>query len=303
MVNIIYKDEAMKKVIVDCDNLNKHAPNDSILVTGQTGTGKELIARYIHEHSSRKDKDFIALNCSAFPETLIESELFGYEKGAHSMAAGQKIGKFEMADTGTLFLDEIADLPLHLQPILLRALDGNGFYRVGGTELVKPDVRIICATHKDLWQLVQQGKFRDDFYWRIVCHIIRIPSLRERPDDIRALALGFAKERQCAIDDKAIERLLTHPLTGNVRQLKTLIARASIRALENGKVIKESDIEMVDIELKQMADNKVPNQTLADVDKRHILKVYEETNHNIAETARILDISENTVRKNTKSDN
>lgn len=303
MVNIIYKSEAMKRVISKSDEIIRSDTNDPILITGETGTGKELIARHIHEYSSRKDKDLIVLNCSAFPEYLLESELFGYEKDSHSMAHKQTIGKFELADKNDLFLDEIGDLPLHLQSKLLRALDGYGFYRVGGTELVTPDVRIICATNKDLWQLVQQGKCREDFYWRIVVHLITLPPLRERPEDVKELSLRFSEQRQCKIEEKAIERLLKHPLTGNVRQLKTLIVRANIKAKANGNIIKESDIDSADIESKQIANNKLPNQTLADVEKQHILKIYEETNHNIAETARILDIAENTVRKNIISDN
>lgn len=302
MTDIIYKSKAMQNVLAGCNDIIKHGDNEPVLITGETGTGKELIARYIHEHSLRKDKDLIVLNCSAFPEHLLESELFGYEKDSHSMAHKRTPGKFEMADKGTLFLDEVGDLPPALQPKLLRALDGYGFYRVGGTELIKPDIRIICATNKNLWEMVQQSKCQEDFYWRIAVHLIKLPSLRERAEDVRELSHRFADQKQCAIEDKAIERLLAHPLTGNIRQLRAIIARASIRACGNGKIIKEFDIEMADIESKQMADSKLPNQTLADVDKRHILKIYKETNHNIAETARILGIAENTVRKNIKSD-
>lgn len=277
--------------------------DEPVLIQGETGTGKESVARFIRENSPRKDKPFIAFNCSDIPETLVESELFGHEKGAYSGAIEMKKGKFELADKGTLFLDEVGDLPLYLQPKLLRALDGYGFYRVGGITLIKPDVRIICATNKDMWQMVQDNKCREDFYWRIVIHQINIPPLRERLEDVREMSLRFAEQKQCTIEGKAIERLLTHFLTGNVRQLKTLIARASLKAKKNGRVIKESDIEMVDIESKQIAHNKLPKQTLAEIEKTYILQTYEKTNHNIAETARILDIAENTVRKNIKPDN
>jgi len=206
----------------------------TVLIRGETGTGKELIARALWQYSSRKDGPFIAVNCSAIPDSLLESELFGHERGAFTGAHHQRIGRFEQANHGTLFLDEIGDMPVQTQVKLLRVLQERVIQRVGGREDIPIDVRIIAATHSNLEKLIEEGRFREDLYFRLNSAEIRLPPLRERTEDIRLLAEyfllrdaeAFRLERNPVVEERAFQRLTEHTWPGNVRELENLIKRA-----------------------------------------------------------------------------
>jgi formate hydrogenlyase transcriptional activator len=216
------------------------APTDStVLVLGETGTGKELIAHAIHNLSARCGRPFVKLNCAAIPFDLLESELFGHEKGAFTGAVTQKIGRFEMADTGTLFLDEIGDLPLAVQPKLLRVLQEQEFERLGSGRTHHINVRLIAATHRDLAQMVARNEFRSDLYYRLNVFPVVVPPLRERREDIRQLVLHFAEvfARRMGkhieqIPETTMDAFIAYPWPGNVRELQNLIERAVIRSDE-----------------------------------------------------------------------
>jgi two-component system, NtrC family, nitrogen regulation response regulator NtrX len=244
--------KALRKLIAQV------APTDSkVLISGESGTGKELVAREIHLLSARKDGPFVETNCAAIPGELIESELFGSEKGAYTGASQMRIGKFEQADGGTLFLDEVGDMSLNAQAKVLRVLEGEAFSRLGGNQTIKVDVRSIAATNKDLEKEVKEGRFREDLYFRLNVFPIRTPPLREHPEDIPLLAdqclERFARENgkpKQAIQGQALERLRRHAYPGNVRELKNLIERLAILASPG-----EITLEHVDLVL--------PVQTLA----------------------------------------
>jgi formate hydrogenlyase transcriptional activator len=214
------------------------APTDStVLVLGETGTGKELIAHAIHNLSARCGRPFVKLNCAAIPFDLLESELFGHEKGAFTGAVAQKIGRFEMADTGTLFLDEIGDLPLGLQPKLLRVLQEQEFERVGSGRTHHINLRLVAATHRDLAQMVARNEFRSDLYYRLNVFPVVVPPLRERREDIRELVLHFAEvfgrrmgKHIEQIPEPTMDAFIAYPWPGNVRELQNLIERAVIRS-------------------------------------------------------------------------
>jgi DNA-binding NtrC family response regulator len=229
------------------DMLRAASGTASILIHGENGTGKELVARAIHDASPRAQKPFVAVNCAALPEQLIESELFGYEKGAFTGATKVKPGRVEVAHGGTLFLDEIGDYPISIQVKLLRLLQSSEFERLGGTETRKVDVRFIAATNKKLEQAVQRGEFREDLYFRFVIPI-RVPALRERPDDLRTLVPYFSARsaeangrRQVGIDAGAIALLMAQPWPGNVRQLENFVERLVV--FTDGDAIRRSDVE------------------------------------------------------------
>ncbi len=211
--------------------------NVSVLITGESGTGKELVAHAIHNHSTRKEKPFVALNMAAIPHELIESELFGHEKGSFTGASNQRIGRFEEANTGTLFLDEIGDMPLEAQTRLLRVLENHEFYRVGGQQAISVDVRIIAATNKNLLEMIKEGKFREDLYFRLNVICIKLPPLRNRPEDIHKLAQVFleraAKELNTPIknlNSDVEKRLKEYSWPGNVRQLQNICRWISVMA-------------------------------------------------------------------------
>jgi transcriptional regulator with GAF, ATPase, and Fis domain len=214
------------------------APTDAtVLVLGETGTGKELIARAIHQLSSRCGRAFLKLNCAAIPMDLLESELFGHEKGAFTGAVAQKVGRFELADRGTLFLDEVGDIPLALQPKLLRVLQEQEFERLGGTQTHRADVRVLAATNRDLDEMVASGRFRADLYYRLNVFPVLLPSLRERREDIPALVAHFVEvcsrkmgKRIERVADDAMTALAAYDWPGNVRELQNVIERAVILA-------------------------------------------------------------------------
>jgi two-component system response regulator HydG len=230
---IVGEDARLKQVTVA---LHRAASTDTtVLLEGESGTGKELFARALHALSPRADGPFVAINCAAIPETLLETELFGYEKGAFTGAAARKPGKFELAHRGTLFLDEIGDMPLSLQPKILRALEEKSFERVGGTALLHVDVRVVAATNKHLKAQVAARQFREDLYFRLSVFPITIPPLRDRPDDITMLARHFIErfsrdlnKKPLGLADSAVDELRAYPWPGNVRELQNCIERAVI---------------------------------------------------------------------------
>jgi formate hydrogenlyase transcriptional activator len=232
---IVGSSPALKSVLAEVERV---APTDStVLVLGETGTGKQLIAQAIHNLSPRRSRPFVKLNCAAIPFDLLENELFGHEKGAFTGAVAQKSGRFEMADTGTLFLDEIGDLPLALQPKLLRVLQEQEFERLGSGRTHHINVRVIAATHRDLAQMIARNEFRSDLYYRLNVFPLMVPSLRERREDIRQLVLHFVevfarrmgKHVEC-IPETTMNAFVMYAWPGNVRELQNLVERAVIRS-------------------------------------------------------------------------
>jgi formate hydrogenlyase transcriptional activator len=261
------------------EQVEQVAPTDStVLIQGETGTGKELIARAIHNISSRCGRSFVKLNCAAIPFDLLESELFGHEKGAFTGAIAQKIGRFEMADKGTLFLDEIGDIPLALQPKLLRVLQEQEFERLGGTRTHQVDVRVVAATNRDLENMVKQGKFRSDLYYRLNVFPIPLPPLRERREDIPALVQHFVEfyghRMSKQIEDippETMSALRSHQWPGNIRELQNFIERSVI--LTSGTVLHPPLAE-----LKRSAETEsLEAITLEEAERDHIRKTLERT--------------------------
>ncbi len=216
--------------------------DSTVLLLGETGTGKELIARAIHDRSSRKNQTLVKVNCAAIPSGLLESELFGHERGAFTGAITQKVGRFELADQGSLFLDEIGDIPLELQPKLLRVLQEREFERLGSTRTKKIDVRVVAATHRDLGEMIQTKQFRSDLYYRLNVFPVSIPPLRERPEDIPLLVWHFVRQFAQrmhktidAISPETMEALIRYPWPGNIRELQNVIER-SVVVFEKGKL-------------------------------------------------------------------
>jgi transcriptional regulator with GAF, ATPase, and Fis domain len=249
----------------------------SVLVQGETGTGKEVIARAIHDASPRRQNRFVALNCAAIPSALLESELFGHERGAFTGAVNQTVGRFQTADRGTLFLDEIGDLPLELQPKLLRVLQEQQFERLGSGRTLKVDVRVVAATNQDLWQMVQERKFRADLYYRLNVFPITLPPLREREDDIRLLVehfvQNFAERQNKLIDhipDEVMEVLKHYRWPGNIRELQNFIERAVI--MTTGRVLRP---DMADLRPQRSVSPTI--QTLEDAERAHITATLRET--------------------------
>lgn len=238
--------------------IDKVAPSNSrVLITGENGTGKELIARAIHEKSRRSSKKFVDVNCAAIPSELLESELFGHEKGAFTGASSQRIGKFEQADRGTLFLDEIGDMSTDAQAKVLRALQENQITRVGGTERIDVDVRVLSATNQDLQELIENGNFREDLYHRLNVIPIHLPPLRERKDDITVLAKWFLKQLSeqeivfsgKSFSDDALEMLEKQPWSGNIRELQNVVERLALLSTEDE--ITAEDVEQLVIQKKK----------------------------------------------------
>ena len=231
--DIVGDSAALRRVLKEVETV---APTGStVLIRGETGTGKELVARALHERSPRQSRSFIKLNCAAIPTGLLESELFGHEKGAFTGAISQKIGRFELAHQGTLFLDEVGDIPPELQPKLLRVLQEQEFERLGGTKTIKVDVRLLAATHRDLAKMVADGRFRQDLYYRLNVFPLVLPPLRERPDDIPRLVRHFTQQfarrmgrRIETIPSAVMEALVRYSWPGNVRELQNVIERAVI---------------------------------------------------------------------------
>jgi formate hydrogenlyase transcriptional activator len=266
------------------------APVDSaVLVQGETGTGKEVIARAIHEASPRHKNRFVALNCAAIPSTLLESELFGHEKGAFTGAVAQAIGRFQAADRGTLFLDEIGDLPLELQPKLLRALQDKQFERLGGGHTLQVDVRVIAATNQDLGRMVEERKFRADLYYRLNVFPIMLPPLRERREDIPLLIEHFVQkfaERQGksidSVPDEVMDVLKRYDWPGNIRELQNVVERGVI--MTTGRVLNRQTAPQMTRErepapVKTSAESEsAPLGTLVDAERAHITAALRKAN-------------------------
>lgn len=285
------------------DRVASHS--ETVLITGETGTGKELIARTIHESSHRRNRPWVDINCAALPENLVESELFGYEKGAFSGAESSKPGLFELADKGTLFLDEIGELQLQTQVKLLRVLDGQPFYRLGGHRKIKVDVRIVAATNQDLEAAVKEGRFRQDLYHRLGQFQLRVPPLRQRPEDIVALAEHFLalKAPGKNFSEQAISALLSHPWPGNIRELRNLVAKMAMES--TGAEIDFSRLTAAltghPSSLRQTASMPVGN--LDSMEEQMIIKALERTGGQRTLAAEQLGISRRTLSRKLKEYN
>ncbi len=294
----------------------------TVLITGESGTGKELIATALHEGSSRRNKPLIRINCAAIPKDLMESELFGYERGAFTGAVTSKPGRFELADGGTLFLDEIAEIPVEMQVKILRALQESEFERVGGIRTTRVDVRLIAATNRDLQIEIEAGRFRKDLYYRLAVVPIVLPSLRERQSDIPKLTLHFIEKYNRRLNKKiegisndAMEYLRTYPWPGNIRELENLMERILLFA--DGPTIMEKDLPE---QIRQAAAQAAPSGSTAPVDSAPaetglkdivrmkaaelerdlIAKALEETGGNVTRTARLLQISRKSLQTKMK---
>ena len=272
--DIVGESAALREVLKKVETV---APTDStVLICGETGTGKELIARAVHDLSPRKGRTFVKLNCAAIPTGLLESELFGHEKGAFTGAIAQKIGRFELANQGTLFLDEVGDIPLELQSKLLRVLQEQEFERLGGTRTIKVNVRLVAATNCDLAKMVAAKDFRSDLYYRLNVFPLTLPPLRERPDDIprlvRHFTHRFARRMHRQIDtvpESVMDALVRYPWPGNVRELQNVIERAVILSKGSALQVSLSDLQV----LPAQADGEATPApiTLTDAEREHIL--------------------------------
>jgi len=292
-----------EKMLIVFEWIRTAAKSDiSVLILGPTGSGKEVVARMIHELSRRSVAKFQAVNCAALPDTLFESEIFGYEKGAFTGAHDRKPGRLELANEGTLFLDEIGDMSLIAQAKLLRVLEERRFERLGGHKSISVDFRLISATNRPLEQFVSDTRFREDLYYRVNAFAIRLPSLRERQVDIPVLAQRFLA-RYCAaqglpLDSKgfskeALETLCAYHWPGNIRELESTVSRAALSA--PGRSIRPSDIEFLHAltTTAPVTGDHLPS--LADAERAHIVRVLEATDWNKKEAARVLDISRGTL--------
>ena len=271
---IVGKSDALTRVL---HMVRVVAPtNAAVLINGETGTGKELIAEAIHNSSGRSNGPFVKVNCAAIPAGLLESELFGHERGAYTGAIARGIGRFERANRGTLFLDEIGDLPLELQPKLLRVMQERQFERLGGAATIRTDVRMICATHRNLVEMVDKHEFRSDLFYRLSVFPIELPPLRERPEDIRLLVHHFAMDYAArmnksitAISDEFMTALVHHSWPGNVRELQNFIERSVI--LSSGAVLSGSLPELTG------PSKLFAPVTLEEAERSHILHILEQT--------------------------
>ncbi len=305
--------EEVKKLI----KIVAETPRTSVLIEGESGTGKELVANSIHKWSARADKPFIPINCSAIPENLLESELFGHEKGAFTDAKNLKKGMFELANNGTLFLDEMASMRPALQPKILRVLETQTFRRIGGTVDIQIDVRVIAATNRDLQVMVSEGTFREDLYYRLKVMVISLPSLRERLDDILPLASLFIEKNNkefnktiLGLSDETKALLLQYRWPGNVRELKNVMERAII--LCKGEYLQPDHLPLELRSGKSSVSVPVPaaitnngvavpaNLSLEEMEKRHIQTVLLQYSGNKSQTARALNISRSTLREKMK---
>ena len=296
--DLVGQSAAMQKVF---DSIETVAPTDAtVLITGESGTGKELVARAIHGGSPRRFQPLVAIHCGALTETLLESELFGHEKGAFTGAQYRKKGKFEIAEGGTVFLDEIGDISLKTQTDLLRVLQEREIVRVGGNQPFKVDFRCVAATNKDLEQLIEEGRFRPDLFYRLNVFRIEIPPLRDRKDDIPLLVEHFVRKFSLAMSKRitrvapaAMYQLQQYAWPGNVRELENAVERAMV-------VAQEPELRESDFIFKPRATNSADSKTLDDMEKAHILRVLEECGGNQTRTAEVLDIDRVTLHNKLK---
>jgi DNA-binding NtrC family response regulator len=295
--DLIGKSAAIKKVLGEIESV---APtNSSVIITGESGTGKELVARAIHANSQRRFYPLVSVHCGALTESLLESELFGHEKGAFTGAIYNRKGRFEMADSGTIFLDEIATISTKMQIELLRVLESKTFMRVGGNKEITSDFRVICATNRDLKGMVEKGTFREDLYYRLNVMNIHVPPLRDRVEDIPLLAEYFVK-KYCtsmnrpviSIEPFALKRMLQYPFPGNIRELENMIERAIV--IGNGKKIMVKDLPLA----KEIVDSSV--ESLDDFEKAFILQILNKYSWNISRTAQALKVDRVTLYNKIK---
>ena len=295
---LIGKAPGMKKV---CELIEMVAPTEAtVLITGESGTGKEVVARAIHAAGPRRYMPMVAIHCGALTETLLESELFGHEKGAFTGAQYRKKGKFEVADGGTVFLDEISDISLKTQTDLLRVLQEKEIVRVGGNQPVKVDFRCVAATNKNLEELVKAGTFRPDLYYRLHVFCIDLPPLRDRREDIPLLVAHFLN-KFCMLTSRpvpqisaeALQVLMNHEWPGNVRELENAVERALV-------VCRGPEIRPADFSFQFQTEGAPSGRTLDDVERVHIERVLRETDHNLSRAARILDIDRTTLYNKLK---
>lgn len=287
--DIVGKSDEMVKVF---ELIEKVAPTDAtVLILGETGTGKELVARAIHQRSKRAKKPFIAINCAAITETLLESELFGYERGAFTGADRRKPGMFELANDGTLFLDEIAEMPATLQAKLLRVLQEKTVYHLGGTNPIPVNVRIIAATNKDIKELVGEQKFREDLYFRLAVFPIQLPPLRKRRDDIPALVQNFLQKHspKTTISPQAMEILSEYDYPGNVRELENIVERALI--LSGGRRIEPEHLPELELSCDEEPTITPGETTLGELEKKMLISALERAGGNKSKAAKMLGIT------------
>lgn len=301
---IIGKSKIMKEVFKAIGILSENRV--TVLIEGETGTGKELIARAIHMHSPYKNEPFRAINCSAIVGTLLESELFGHEKGSFTGAITTKKGKIELAGEGTVFFDEIGELPLELQPKLLRFLQDKEFERIGGERRIHSNARVIAATNRDLWQMVQEGLFREDLFYRLSVTTIKVPPLRERKSDIPLLVdhllkkINFTLKKNIKkIEGNAISEMMKYEWPGNIRELENIITHAAINA--RGDII-PSELIIPLLGKKFFAKEHMAKKelTLQEIEKDYILKILENTRWHLGKACEILGISRPTLRQKLK---
>jgi formate hydrogenlyase transcriptional activator len=285
---IIFKSETMRRIFHQVETVTR--TDSTVLICGETGTGKELIARAVHDLSPRRSNTFVKVNCAAIPDTLIESELFGHERGAFTGAISSRVGRFELANRGTLFLDEIGELPLELQPKLLRVLQEHEFERLGSTRTLHVDVRLIAATNRDLDELIQEHKFRSDLYYRLNVFPIYIPPLRERPEDIPPLVRHYVRQFSNrlgktidTIPAETMDTLGQYPWLGNVRELQNVLERASILAPGQVLRISSEDLSMWGHAHPPKTDQSGHGRTAPDdAERERIVAALEEANWIVA---------------------
>jgi two-component system response regulator AtoC len=282
-------------------DITRAAPTRAtVLLGGESGVGKDLIARAIHQHSPRKDRPFVKIDCTSIPENLMESELFGYEKGAFTGANTSKPGKFEIANTGTVMLNEIGDVPASIQVKLLRVLQEREFERLGSNRTQHTDVRVIAATNVDLREALEQGRFREDLYYRLNVVRINIPPLRERKEDIPYLVEHFAQKFGGTISEGAMERLLAYHWPGNVRELENVVERSIL--LAQGPRVEAADVRIDTTERSRpasggSADHFLPEgMTLDEYEQALIREALKRANGNKSHAARLLGLTRNALR-------
>jgi DNA-binding NtrC family response regulator len=292
----VVQSQPMRQLLALAEKVAKS--NEAVLITGETGSGKELVSRAIHQHSLRCTRPFVDVNCAAFPDNLMESELFGHEKGAFSGADSMKQGMFELANGGTLFLDEVGELDLKMQVKLLRVLDGAPYYRLGGTRKVMVDVRIVAATNVDLREAVERGTFRRDLYHRLDQARLDVPALRDRSGDVEALAEYFLNKEAAHLrfSPEALDALNSYSWPGNVRELRNVVVKAAIAA--EGETITAADLPAAVSRPK--TEVLTFGRTLDELEQQAILHALTETGGRQDRAARLLGISQRTLIRKLK---
>ncbi|MBL8695848.1 MAG: sigma-54-dependent Fis family transcriptional regulator [Planctomycetes bacterium] len=307
---IIGDSPAMKRLLEEATRAAR--AKSTVLVHGESGVGKERVAHFLHEQSPRRDRPFVRVNCAALAETVLESELFGHERGAFTGAVGKREGRFELADGGTLLLDEIGELPLRLQPKLLRVLEEEEFERVGGSKTLRVDVRVIATTNRDLAQEVKEGRFREDLYYRLNVLPLQVPALRERPSDIEKLAKHFLARYSAmngshvkTITPEAMAALQAHRWPGNVRELENLIQRICVRDAHETVRLQDVSQDIGQSPQLPRAPGKpvtdVCGRTIADIEREAIERTLEMTNNNKTAAARVLGVTARTLSNKLKA--